>query len=444
MFGATESSTVTVDVSLMPIPFFFQPNSWTFSADAKSFTISGDAIAFGAGGIINNANTGQTIIIGNAINDGFLSPVEVEQLGNSTLVLAGVNGYSGGTLISAGTVQVTNANSLGIGTVTLDGGTLQMQWPTISSVAFANNFAVNAAGGTVDAAGAQVNLQGVIADGIGAGVLRLTDSIGGGSVQLSGVNTYSGGTLVSGTTVIVSNNSSVGTGTVTLDTGLFQADNVSGDLTFANNFKINNTSSGSAIDANGVTLTIAGNISDGNGSGKLTVLDSFGGGKVVLLGTNTYTGGTTICDCGALQLGDATHTASLVGAVTNFGTLAVVNANTSGITSITNDLEAFTPGLTTFFDGTSASTVKIVNQHGGETDFVGSATAANATIVNSLGGLTTFNATATAGNANISNTSGGQVLFFDGSTAGNAIRLGARCAGEDADQGRCRAQRSAR
>jgi autotransporter-associated beta strand protein len=234
IFGATGSSTVVVDLSHLPIPFF-QPDSWTFSADAQSvYSISGDAIAFGvagpAGGVINNANAGQTITIANNINDGFdgvsIIPVSVQQLGNSTLVLAGANSYSGGTLISAGTVQVNTADSLGAGTVTLNGGTLQMTG--IASANFSNNFAVNAPGGAVDVNGGQVTFSGVIADGMGAGVLSLIDSAGAGTVQLSGVNTYSGGTLVSGTTLIVTNNSSVGTGTVALDNnGLFQADGLS-------------------------------------------------------------------------------------------------------------------------------------------------------------------------------------------------------------------------
>jgi hypothetical protein len=113
---------------------------------------------------------------------------------------------------------------------------------------------------------------------------------------LSGVNTYSGGTRVVDTVLQVTNNASVGTGAVTLENASFVADGLS-NLTFTNNFRINNTIAGSAIDANGVTLTIAGNISDGNGAGKLTVMDSSGGGgTTVLLGTNTYSGGTTICN----------------------------------------------------------------------------------------------------------------------------------------------------
>src|SRR4051794_24240689 len=175
---------------------------------------------------------------------------------------------------------------------------------------------------------------GTISDGNGPGVLQITDTTNtaGSLVQLAGTNTYSGGTIVTNTTLQVTNNASVGTGTVTLDNAVFQPDGLGGNLTFANDFRINNSLNGSAIDANGTTLTIAGNISDGNGAGKLTVLDgSFGSGTVVLLGNNTYTGGTEICNCATLQLGDATHTASLVGDITNFGAFNVVNANMSGV-----------------------------------------------------------------------------------------------------------------
>ena len=65
--------------------------------------------------------------------------------------------------------------------------------------------------------------------------------------------------------------------------------------------------------------------------------------SVVLLGKNTYTGGTDICNCGTLQLGDATHMASIVGDVVNNNVFNIVNADTSEITSITNN-----GGTTTF------------------------------------------------------------------------------------------------
>ncbi|WP_426435197.1 hypothetical protein [Bradyrhizobium genosp. P] len=130
-------------------------------------------------------------------------------------------------------MQATNAYSVGSGTITLNGGTFQMQAPTISSVAFSNTIAVNAAGGTVDANGAQVNLQGVIADGTGAGNLHLNNTgSSGANVQLSGINTYSGGTLVDLTTAVVTNSRSVGTGTVTLQNAKFQAGGAS-NLTLA-------------------------------------------------------------------------------------------------------------------------------------------------------------------------------------------------------------------
>jgi autotransporter-associated beta strand protein len=421
VFGTAGSSTVTIGGGPM------LPDSWTFTANAQSYTINGNPVSFSlsgsSGGLINNANSGQTFTISANINDGIGGPITVQQLGNSTLVLTGTSGYTGGTLISAGIVQVTNANSLGDSTsiVTLNGGTLQMQSPTVTSVNFSNNFFVNAPGGTVDVNGAQVTLSGVIADGAGAGVLRVIDGAGGGILQLSGLNnTYSGGTLVSATTLNVTNNSAVGTGAVTLQDSVFQAG--AAGLTVGNNFKINNTVAGSAIDSNGFSITIAGNITDGSGgAGKLTIIDNslVGGGTVILTGTNTYTGGTLICSCGTLQLGDATHTASILGAVTNENLFNIVNANTSGITSILND-----GGLTTFSNSTSASTIAITNQFGGETDFKNNSTAGSAVITNrdtGGGGFTTFSNAASAQNANITNQLGSSTVFLGNSSAGNAV-----------------------
>jgi autotransporter-associated beta strand protein len=310
IFGATGNSTVVVTAG--PI----RPSSWTFGANAQSYTVGGGVLNFSqagsAGGIIDNANSGQTISISNNIIE-FITGVQVQLLGNSTLTLSSANVYTGGTVVGGG-------------------GTLQ-----------------------------------------------------------------------------VTNNSSVGTGTVTLENGQFQAG--AAGLAFSNNFKINNTLSGSAIDANGYTLTISGNITDGiGGAGKLTVVGSFGGDAVILTGTNTYTGGTTICFCGTLQLGTFARTASILGDVTNRGAFNIVNANTYGITAITNF-----GGTTSFFGANTAGKATIVNIFGGSTLFLDSSNAGSANITNRNGGITFFGTpngteTSTAANATFDNNNGGTIF----------------------------------
>ncbi|MCK1335915.1 autotransporter domain-containing protein [Bradyrhizobium sp. 38] len=142
-------------------------------------------------------------------------------------------------------------------------------------------------------------------------------------------------------------------------------------------------------------------------------------GILALLGANTYTGDTFICSCASLQLGDATHTASILGAVTNEGTFNIVNANTTGITSILNDGIG---AITTFLNATSASSIAIAN-NGGQIYFgsfggIDTATAGDATILNDAG-VTIFFAKTTAGSATITNDNGG-TLFLDQSSAGSA------------------------
>ena len=88
--------------------------------------------------------------------------------GDGTLVLSGPNAYSGGTLLTASTLQVTANNSVGSGTVTLDGGALQAG---AAGLSFNNAFAINNTGGSIDTQANTLTLSGVIADGSGPGML---------------------------------------------------------------------------------------------------------------------------------------------------------------------------------------------------------------------------------------------------------------------------------
>ena len=167
----------------------------------------------------------------------------------------------------------------------------------------------------------------------------------------------------------------------------------------------------------GQTITIFNNIGETVAGVQVQQL---GSSTLTLAGNNTYTGGTFICVCATLQLGDSSHTASILGAVTNDGAFNIVNANTAGISSITND-----GGTTTFFGTNTASTTAIENKFGGRTDFgvafgTDTASAGNAAITNRTGGSTVFNAMTTAGSATITNRYSGGTAFLDSSNAGNA------------------------
>ncbi|WP_375312237.1 autotransporter domain-containing protein [Bradyrhizobium sp. A5] len=136
----------------------------------------------------------------------------------------------------------------------------------------------------------------------------------------------------------------------------------------------------------GDTSSLAGHVTFASGAGSRSVTfdqnfaGTYGGtisgdgtftkvgtGTVTLTGTHSYTGGTTI-QAGILQIGDATHVASIPGAVTvnAAGGLDLVNADTAGITTIAND------GVTRFLGNASAGHTAISNGTNGKVDFSGS------------------------------------------------------------------------
>jgi len=409
----------------------------TTLAGVTRLTLNGDGLTL-ANNIIINSDPIVTVAAGNTntMSGPISGAGDIVLNGGGTLVLSGANTYTGGTTIcgtacgsaggssvlrvgidTVGTPGAIVSSAIGTGTLTFNGGTLQAG----GNYTIANTAQIHTTGATIDSNGYTFTYSGTIADAAGqAGSLLLKNT--NGTVILSGANTYSGGTTVAGGTVRAMNNSALGTGIVTLQNARLQASGTS-DLTLTNNFKIDQSTNGSIFDANGKTLTIAGNITDGSGSGQLATSDSsYGLGKVVLLGTNTYTGGTTIGSL--LVLGDATHTASIIGNVVNNGQFNIRNGDTSGITNLANN------NITTFSGTTTAAAMTITNNHA-NVYFLGASSAGNATINNNAMtgpgyyipanlqfGTSGGADTSTAGHATINNN--GIVYFYAATNAGTA------------------------
>jgi outer membrane autotransporter protein len=126
-------------------------------------------------------------------------------VGNGILYLRGTNTYSGGTNLNGGTVNVLGPENLGAasGVLSFDGGTLQT--PT-ANFTLSRAITLNPYGGTLDNFGSTstATLPGIIS---GPGTLT---KMGDGMLILSGANTYSGGTLLNGGILRVSDDSNLG------------------------------------------------------------------------------------------------------------------------------------------------------------------------------------------------------------------------------------------
>ncbi|MCC8984002.1 autotransporter domain-containing protein [Bradyrhizobium sp. 10BB] len=420
-----------------------QGNAIGFTGGANTLTsiggtLSGNlAIANGVGASLTFLQTSAAGASGDVTISGITglnglatdASVAVKLDAGRSLIVTGASTYTGGTSVSDGsTLVIRNSNALGSGTLKMGETLAGLTKLVLDGNGFniANTIVINGDPVITVAAGTTNTMSGPIS---GAGDIVLN---GGGTLVLSGANTYTGGTTICGTACGIAGGSSVlqvgvdtvgtpgaivssaiGTGLLTFDGGTLQA---GGNYTIANNAQVNAT--GGSIDGNGYTFTYSGNI---GGAGGLSVLGASAFlGRVVLTGSNTYAGGTTICNCATLQLGDASHTASIVGEVTVNGRFEIVNANTAGITKIVNDgFNGF--ASTTFYNSTTASTAVIVNRNFGATVFGDSSTAGNSTITNGNNvGSTYFLGFSSAASAKMTTSATGYISFFQSSTAANA------------------------
>lgn len=274
--------------------------------------------------------TGKLILNGVISDSSTTATGSLLNTGTGTLLLSAANTYSGGTTISAGTIQLLTSTSLGTGALTVNGtgGTLNLG----NGLTLANAVSLQSALTVDSALGTSNTLSGIIS---GSGGLKTT---GAGTLILSGANTFTGGVSVLGTnTISLQNKSSLGTGTLS-NTGamtLNLADTlvVGNKISLGNNITVNvatvttsttttgkggTTTTTTTTPSTPPTATLSGAIT---GTGALTKL---GDGTLILSGTNNYTGGTIVSQ-GTLQ-GTST---SLTGNITDNASL-IFNQTTNG------------------------------------------------------------------------------------------------------------------
>jgi fibronectin-binding autotransporter adhesin len=216
--------------------------------------------ATGAGGFAGgdiDVGSGETTVWSNDITGS----IDLIKGGAGTLVLTGTDSYNGGTTISAGTLQIGNGDTTGSITGDVKDNAF-LVFDRSNSVTF---------------------------NGIVSGSGSLTQA-GAGTLILTGNNTYTSGTTISSGTLQIGNGGTTGS--------------IMGDV----------TDNGSLVFDRSDDITFSDVVS-GTGS-----LEQAGTGKLTLTGDNTYAGGTTI-SAGTLQIGNGGTTGSIIGDVTDNGSL---------------------------------------------------------------------------------------------------------------------------
>ena len=375
---------------------------WTFNAGAADYTFT-----------TNNNNTLTFTGVGIVINGGSATITN-----NGLLLFQNSSTAGGATINNTGSGQLQFADSSSAGTAVINNGD-SLEFYNTSTAGNAN-----------------------IANGTGTLNFYANSSAGNATIANQNLTYFNG-------------YSTAGNATITNDGGIsFQNFSTGGNATITNNggltFRDNSTAAGAAIinnasasidfssttGLNGDNKISAGSIAGagnyGLGANELTVgsnnlstevsgviggtggsLVKIGTGTLTLSGANTYTGGTTI-NGGMLQLGSASGVGSILGTVTvgSSGAFNVFNADTSGITAITNG------GLLNFRNTSTAGSATITNRAAAQLNFNNASTAGSATIANNSTGSVNFNQTSTAGTATITND--GSLNFNDTSTAGSA------------------------
>jgi fibronectin-binding autotransporter adhesin len=358
-------------------------------------TISGGTLVIGGAGVLGSGTYGGAIansaalVVNTTSNETFGGVISGNGgfylLGSALTSLTGASTYTGATLLGAGTLQAGAATvggasptsgALGVNSaLTVNGGaTLNLNGfnetiGSLSDLAGSGGTITSGAAGAITVITGGNNSSTSFAGAIvnGAGTVSLTKT-GSGTQTLSGGNSYSGTTTITGGDLVFTPAATVATGSVVIQSGALAATgpaapvNLSSATAWLASGKIAGSSSGALAlvqnDASNFNFTSYPSLSlgaigastysgtmtpanstyrFGGGGGALTVVPSLSGansvvangggapGTVILTNANSYSGGTTIA-AGTLQLGDgAALTGSVVGNILDNGSLVFAN-----------------------------------------------------------------------------------------------------------------------
>jgi len=330
------------------------------------------------GTTVNNVITGGGGLIQNSAN---------------TLTLGGANTYTGDTVINSGTIVLTNLAALG-GTFTrFSGGTLRAS----VSGALNKSFVVQTGGAshivaengvTLDLSGGSFNTQSNVT------AMRFGEAGNTGTIVFGGPGVINGAPVftldVLGGTLRAANN------LLSFFTSNAVATNVAAGATldFANQLStIRNLQSAGTVNSNTATLLIGGGQVSGaiTGSAGLTVASpgvfAQGGntGALVLTGTNSYTGNTTINAGATLIVNGSTASSALTtvnagGTLGGNGTVGSTNVNAGGTLSPGNSIGLLTVQGSLVFAAASSYLVEVSPSNADLTNVTGNATLGGATV----------------------------------------------------------------
>jgi fibronectin-binding autotransporter adhesin len=330
-------------------------------------------------------NSSSLLTISSVISGSTANVLTINSTGTGDILLEGADTYSGGTVLTAGTLQVGSTTALGTGLATFSGGTLDLNGHALT---LSKGFG-GASGTITDSSTTAATLT----DGLTTGTATFGGSITNGSGTVALSLTGAGVQILTGTGNTYTGVTTIGTtSTLVIGDGVANAGSLTGNVTDNHDLIFDTPASD--------TLTYAGNASVAGATG--TILIS-GPGTTNLAGNNTVSG-----------------TVAVVGVVVNAGTLQM--GSNTGLNNIpltlantTLDMNSFSPTVTTLTTASTATSAVITN----------SSTAAVSTLTITGGGnyYGTINDGAAAGGTAITLTAGTLALFNSGNTYTGATTI---------------------